>query len=339
MAADLLPEDVLKSLEKGQLDPFYLFYGPSEFRLEKVLDNIREVFIPESARDLNLEIFYGEKNTNPAKIINHALSLPFMAKNRLIIVRRTEDFNIDQLECFLPYFEKPAESTCLIFVSSKTDFRKNFFKKIRSLGQAVNFKKFKEGQVVPWIKRAAQELGLKIDTQASYYLHQIVGNRLRDLHAELEKLHLSYGKMTVSIKQVKELAIHSRIYTIFELMNAVSVKNCAKSLSVLTRFLQEEDKREAPLRVIGMLNRQIRLLWYTKSILSKGGGVKDVAKKLGSARFSAGDFVKQSKHWSVEELERGLNLLYRAEGLLKSGSRPILVVENLILSLCGQGEL
>ncbi|MBW1769346.1 MAG: DNA polymerase III subunit delta [Deltaproteobacteria bacterium] len=335
MAADMLPEAVLKSLEKGRLDPFYLFYGPGEFRLEKVMEKIREVFIPESARDLNLEIFYGDKKTNPAEIISHALSLPFMAQNRLIIVRRTEGFNLDQLEYFLPYFEKPSESTCLIFIASKTDFRKNFFKRIKFLGRAVNFLELKERQVVPWIKRTAEELGLKIDNQASLYLHQIVGNRLRDLHAELEKLHLSYGEMTIGINQVKELAIHSRIYTIFELMNAVSVKNCAESLGVLNRFLQEEDKRDAPLRIIGMLNRQIRLLWYTKSILAKGGRVQDVAKKLGSARFSAGDFVKQSKHWSVEELERGLNLLYRAEGLLKSDSRPIPVMENLILSLCG----
>ena len=42
MARELEPEDVLKSLEKGQLAPFYLFYGPGEFRLEKVLDKIRE---------------------------------------------------------------------------------------------------------------------------------------------------------------------------------------------------------------------------------------------------------------------------------------------------------
>ncbi len=59
MPGDLPPDDVLKSLEKAQLAPYYLFYGPGEFRLEKVLDRIREGFIPESARDFNLEILYG----------------------------------------------------------------------------------------------------------------------------------------------------------------------------------------------------------------------------------------------------------------------------------------
>ncbi|MDY7038590.1 MAG: hypothetical protein SV375_20865, partial [Thermodesulfobacteriota bacterium] len=125
-----------------------------------------------------------------------------------------------------------------------------------------------------------------------------------------------------------------RIYTIFELMNKISEKNCVGSLTVLSRFLEEEDKKSAPLRVIGMLNRQIRLLWQTKSILGKGGGKRDVAKMLGPARFSVDDFMKQSKYWSVKDFKKGLYLLYQADGLLKMNSRPKPVLENLILSLC-----
>ncbi|UCF57244.1 MAG: DNA polymerase III subunit delta [Deltaproteobacteria bacterium] len=334
MAGDLLPEDVLKSLEKGQLAPFYLFYGPGEFRLEKVLDRIRNDFIPASARDFNLEVFYGGEKTDPAEIINRARSVPFLAGNRLIIIRRTENFSTDELETFLPYLEKPAETTCLIFIASKTDFRKNFYKRIRELGRAVNFTKLKDSQVVPWIRRTGTELGLKIDGQACAYLHQIVGNSLRDLHAELEKLHLRYGEVEVGVDQVKELAIHSRVYTIFELMNKVSEKNCGESLGVLNRFLEEEDKKDAPLRILGMLNRQIRLLWQTKHVLSKGGQTRDVAKKLGLPDFSARDFVKHSQYWSMNELESGLHLLYQTDGLLKSGSRPKPVLENLVFSLC-----
>jgi len=334
MAVDLFPEDVLKSLEKGRLDPFYLFYGPGEFRLEKVLDKIRELFIPEAARDLNLEILYGGE-TDPAEIINRALSMPFLARNRLIIVRRTEEFKAEGLEKFLPYLERPSESTCLIFVTSKIDARKKFYKKIKALGRAVNFGALRGNQVVPWIKRMAEDLGLKIDGRACAYLQQIAGNSLRDLHAELEKLHLRYGKRAVGVDEVKELVIHSRIYTIFELMNVVSIKNCAESLAVLNRFLEEEDKRRGPLGVIGMLNRQIRLLWQTKTILDKGGRTKDVAKKLSLIPFAAGNFAKQSEYWSVKDLEKGLSLLYQADGLLKSGSRPKPVLENLIISLCG----
>jgi DNA polymerase-3 subunit delta len=334
MARDLAPEEVLKSLKEGNLAPFYLFHGPGEFRLEKVLDKIRSSFIPAAARALNVEVFYGGEKIDPAEIISRARSFPFLASNRLIIIRRTEKFRAADLEMFLPYLEEPVETTCLIFVSSKTDFRMNFYKRIRSLGRAVDFTNLSERQMVPWIKRTAEELGLKIDSEACAYLHQIVGNSLRELFAELEKLRLRYGEEVVGVEQVKELALHTRIYTIFELMKSISERKCPESLRILNRFLEEEDKLGAPLQILGMLNRQFRLLWQTKHILSKGGDKADVARTLGLPGFSAREFVAHSKVWSVKELEKGLGQLYQADGLVKSGSRPKPVLENVVFSLC-----
>ncbi len=332
MARDLQPEDILNALEKRHLAPFYLFYGPGEFRLEKVLEKVRSDFIPESARDFNLEIYYGGE-VDSAKIIQSAKMIPFMGQDRLIVVRRAEAFMQDQLDHFLPYFEKPSSTTCLIFISSKTDFKKKFYQKIRSSRGAVYFGELKDSQIVPWLMRTAKEMGLKIEGQACTYLQQIVGNSLRDLYAELVKLQIRNGEMPVSMDHVKELAIHSRIYSIFELMDTISCKNLAGSLSVLNRFLEEEDKVNAPLRIIGMLNRQIRLLWRVKSIIDKGGKAKEVAGKLNMSSFLAGNLVKQARHWSIEELEHGLSLLYEVDGLLKSGSRSKPVLEKLILAL------
>jgi DNA polymerase-3 subunit delta len=332
MPEDLTPEYVLNQLEKGQISLFYLFYGQSEFRLEMVLSRIRETFIPEPSRDFNLQVLYGDKS-EPAEILDAARSLPFMSDNRLIIVKRTESFSSAALESFIPYLDKPVESTCLIFVSSKPNFNKKFYRKIRALGQAVNFKELSDRQVTPWIKKTAKELGISIEDQACAYLQQIAGNRLMELHAELEKLYLRYGKSTVGLEEVKALAIYSRIYSVFELMDEVSFKRRAESILVLNRFLEEEGS-DGPLRIIGMLNRQIRLLWKTKTVSDAGGRTVDVGRKLGLPAFLASKMLKQSKHWKTHDFERAFGLLYQADGLLKSGAHAHLVLENLVLSLC-----
>ena len=332
MPGDLSPEYVLGQLDKGKLSPFYLFYGPSEFRIEMVLNRIRESFIPEEARDFNLRIYYGDEAA-PADIIDTARSLPFMSHSRLIIVRRTEGFSATALQSFIPYLDRPVESTCLVFVSSRHDFKKKFYRRIRELGQAVNFGKLSDGRVVLWIKQTARDLGLNIEGQACAYLQQIVGNRLGDLYSELEKLSLRYENTTVGIEEVKELAIYSRIYTIFEVMDEVSSKRLDRSLSVLNRFMEED--KDGALRVIGMLNRQIRLLWQAKSVIKGGGQSPDVARKVGLPIFLARRIVDQSRHWRTADLERAFHLLYQADRLLKSGSQGRLVLENLVLSLCG----
>jgi len=255
-----------------------------------------------------------------------------LSSNRLIIVRRTENIPGSALDSLIPYIENPVESTCLIFLSSKTDFRKEFYKKVRAAGGAVHFKSLYDRQVVPWIKRFAAELGLNITEEGCVYLQAIVGNRLRDLYTEMEKLYLRHGSQMIGEMEIRELAIHSRIYTIFELMDEISLRRHANSLSVLNRYLEEEG-REAVFGIIGMLNRQIRLIIQAKSVADKGGRSPEVAKKLQIQPFLVNKVLQQAQSWSMDDLEHALHLLYRADRHLKSGSQPRLILENLLLSL------
>jgi DNA polymerase III subunit delta len=337
---DLSPADVAGALEQGRTAPVYLFYGPNEFMMERSLLRMRETLIPESARAFNLEIFYGGGESEPADILTRARSVPFLAERRLLIVRGTERFREEQLEPFVSYLEKPVESTCLIFVSLKTDFNKRFYKALRSAGRAVNFEDLKEDRIPAWIRRAAEELGFNMSLQACLHLQQVVGDNLMELYGELEKLRIRYGGAAeVGVEEIKELAVHSRSFTIFELMNRVSTRNGAASLAALGRFLEEEDKKTGPLQVLGMLNRQIRLLWTTRETLDRGGKRKDVAEKLGRVGYRAEEYISSARHWSVKELERVLALLYQADGLLKTGSPAKLVLENLVFNLCDRREL
>ncbi|MCD6561376.1 MAG: DNA polymerase III subunit delta [Deltaproteobacteria bacterium] len=334
----LAPEYVLGQLKKGRLFPFYLFYGPDRFSLEKSIKDLREDFIPEGARDFNLQVFYGGKpglpeTSHPADIIDAARSLPFMCQNRLIIVRMTQDYPAASLESLIPYLENPVDSTCLIFVSSNPDFRIKFYRKIKESGRAVNFKKLYDNQIIPWIRKMARDMGFHIEEEACDYLKQIVGDSLMELFSEIEKLYIRYGQKTIGIKEVKELAINSRTFTIFELLDKISLKRSSDAIGVLNRFLEEEgDKVSGSL--MGMLNRQIRLLWSTLSILNEGGRQIDLNKKLKLQPFQTQKLIKQSKKWRPDELERALNLLYKTDGLIKSGANKLLVLENLILSIC-----
>jgi DNA polymerase III subunit delta len=332
MAGDLQPEAVLQHLTKGDLLPVYLFHGPNQFILERLLSRFRESCVPESARDLNVQIFYGGE-TESSGIVDSARSLPFMSTCRLMIVRRTEGFSPAALESFLPYLENPSPTTCLIFVSGKTDFKRKFYKKLRAMGGSVAFNRLNDWEIIPWLKRAGSDLGLEIDAEACAFLVQMVGNRLQDLYSELEKLSLRHGKGRVGTEEVKNSAIFSRVYTVFELMDELSFKRVEKALVVLQRFLEEED-RGGPLKILGMINRQIKLISLTKKVFEEGGTVRDVPKKIGLPGFLGKKMSDQAGRWRFEELEAALAHLYRADGLLKKGAAERSVLENLVIALC-----
>ena len=336
MSGVLSPEAILHQLDKGRLLPFYLFYGESEFLLERVLNSIRQTFIPEGVRDFNLQLFYGDDtHFNAGEVLDTARSFPFMSENRLIIVRRTEKIAGSLLEVFIPYLNAPMDTTCLIFVSEKPDFRKKFYKTIKKSGRIVNFKPLFDNQVVPWIMKMAKEMGLNIDSRACNYLQLVVGNRMRDLYSELEKIYLCYGEKNVGLDEAKKIVIYSRSHTIFELMDHVSHKKRAEAISVLKRYIEEEGReKETVLKTLGMFIRQIKLLWQAKSITQRGGRAADLSRELRLHIFPAKKLEQQVKAWTPDEFERAFDLLYQADGLLKTGSEGHLVLENVILSLC-----
>ncbi|RLB18210.1 MAG: DNA polymerase III subunit delta [Deltaproteobacteria bacterium] len=331
MQRDVKPEELLKRLETGTLSPYYLFYGPSEFLKENVLMQIRNRALAPGTRDFNLQVFYGDE-ASPGQVLEAARSLPFMAERRMVIVRRAEGFKKADQKDFLPYLETPVPSTYLIFLASNVDFRQPLFSKIREAGRAVHFAPLREGQIVPWLRSVARDMGLRISREACAYLHQIAGNSLMDLYGELEKLSLRYGDNPIGIEQVRETAINSKAYNIFELVDRVSEKRCASALQVLHRLLQQGG-RDSALGIIGMLNRQFRLLWQTKWMKAQGQA-QEVAKKLGIPPFSARKLLEQSENWSEGQLREFLESLYQADSRIKSGSQEEIILENVIISLC-----
>ncbi len=334
MPAELRPEDISDHLKKGQLSPFYLFYGESGFLLEKMLSRIRDTYIPEAAKDFNLHVFYGDEiKSQIGELIDTARSFPFMSQNRLIIVRRTEEIPASGLESIVPYLEAPMPSTCLIFVSLNSDFRKKFYKFIKDSGKCVNFRKLFDNKVVPWIMKTAGQMGLHLDPQAAVYLHQVIGNQLMDIVSELEKIYIRYGKEPVGQKDVEKLASNSRSFTNFELMDRISSKKAGDAIAAWRRYVAEEGK-DAVQGIVGMLIRQMRLLWRSKDFLQKGGKSSDLAKALKEHPYTIKNLLPHVRSWDEENLEQAFEVLYDADDLLKSGADAQLILENVILTLC-----
>jgi DNA polymerase III subunit delta len=332
---DLTPDQVLASLKNGSLQQLYLFYGHEDFWIELTLDKIKEDFIPESAKEFNLETLYGGENS-PQDILDRARLVPFMSSHRLIIVKNTEGFTKKELEHFLPYLNSPVESTCIIWVSGKTDLTGAFYKKFRELDRSVNFKKLSERQAYSWIQKRAGELSLKIDKDASAFLYQMVGGNLRDLFNEVSKLSLRHPGSSIRAEHVKELTAFSRLFTVFDLVDHISKKDSVHAMVVLYRLLEIQGRdATAVLGALGMIARQIRLILKVKSELKKGSGRRGVIKRLSPLPvFVAEKCISQEGFWRERELEEALKNVYNADGLIRIGSKPDLVLESLILLLC-----
>ena len=341
MPSDLSPKTVEAQVKKGRVSPLYLFHGPDEYRMEGVLDVLRAALVPESVRDFNVHTFRigggaSESKASPAMIVDTARSAPFMASRRVVVVRNAERIKSSEQDQFVAYLEDPVETACLVFTTSKADFRLSLFRKMRERGLAVSFRRMTADQVAGWIRKRAEELGMRMDETGSEIFQQLVGDDLRVVETELEKLSVRFEGKSVGPEEVRDLTVNSRSYSIFELVDEVSQKKADSALELLLRLLEEEG-RDAPGKILGMLNRQVGLLGRAKILLEGKGGERTAAGTLGVHAFVAKKLLRQARLWTLDELGDAHELLYRADDLLKSSAQYDLVLEDLVLSLCSEG--
>jgi DNA polymerase-3 subunit delta len=331
----LAPDNVLMSLKAGALAPFYLFYGPEEFLIELILDEIKTNLITESVKDFNLETLYAD-DVPAQEVINRARLVPFMSPHRLIVVRGTEHYSKGDRELFLAYLDKPVESTCIIWVSGAAELKDPFYKRFRDSGGAVNFKKLTERQAYGWMHRRAEELGVRLDREAAAFLYQMVGTSLRDIYSELWKLSVRFPQSRIGVAQIRDLAAFSRLFTVFDLVEHLSHRDVPNALEILHRLFETQGRdTKVVLGILGMVARQIRLISQTKAETRQGKGKKAVAERLKPLPgFVIEKCIAQERLWAEKELGYALSHIYDADGLIRTGSRGDLVLENLVIRLC-----
>jgi len=249
MQRELFPGSVLAHLKKRQLFPFYLFYGENEYQKNKVIEKIRKSLIPDDLLELNFRVFYGDEIGNDiSPLVDFATSFPFMSEKKLIIVKRTDRISDSTLERLISYLERPADFSCIIFTVRKANFKSTFYKYIKEAGRAVHFKQLNEAQIISWIKKKANQMGMQIDEEACYHLYYTVGNNLEELYSELQKLLSYYGESTIGINEVKFVVSPIKEYSIFDLMDSIFSRDLTKSLKRQCSSVEREGKEKGEKR-------------------------------------------------------------------------------------------
>ena len=317
-----------------KIAPFYLFYGENEFQKNRAVEDLKNRFLSKKNTELNYRIFYGDEiSADTSQVFNFINSFPFMSDKKIAVIKNVDKLSNELLNRFLDYIQNPPDFVSIVFIAEKPDFRIKFFKYIKDSGNAIYFKQLNETETVAWINKMAKEMGMEISQDGCVYLFLIVGNNLYELYSELQKLSSYYGnKGRIGVEEIKLVVSPSRDYSIFDLMDNVSFKRLPEALKSLSRYLEREGKEKA-LPVLSMLIRQLTLLQKTKLIL-KTGNRKKLQKELHPYSFLINKFIEQARLWTEEEIEKAFDLFLEADSLIKSGRSPLLVLEQLIISLC-----
>lgn len=323
------------SLQKGKIPVLCFLYGEESFLVDRATRLLLDKAIDPSLKDFNFNVFYGNESKG-IDIVDAAQTLPMFADRRAVLVKRAEALTAAACEALLPYIQKPAATTCLIFTGAKIDQRKKFFLELKKHGELVEFKRLYDNKICGFIQSEATVHGKPIEPAAAELLSFLIGNNLQELSSQIEKLVVYAGsRPRITLDDVRTIASSTKAFTVFELARYLGVRDMQNALRCLDTLLRNGE--EIPM-MIGALTRHFRQLWRVREMLDRKAPQADISKETGINPYFLGEMLAQAKNFTRSDLQRLFDEFYRCDVESKTGGHPYTLMHGLVVGICS-GEL
>jgi DNA polymerase III subunit delta len=182
-----------------------------------------------------------------------------------------------------------------------------------------------------WIGKRAKNINVKIQPEAVSLLANFIGNNLRLLANEIDKLATYVGPGgTIRVEDVRQLSAQVQEARIFDLTDALAQRNRKQALNIMHDLLADG---EPPLKLISTITSQVRSLLMVKELAQKGMRSGQVAATLGMAPFIVEKAMRQVNNFNIAQLEGAYRQLLATDAALKrSRLTPEMALDLLIVN-------
>ncbi len=252
-ANDITYEQIVRDVQAGNIKPIYYLMGEESYYIDHVADFIVDTLLRPEERDFNLLTFYGADADIDA-IITAARSFPMAAQHLVVLVKEAQGLkHLDHLEF---YFRQMQPSSVLIFChkNGTIDRRLKVATLINKEGVLFESKKLYDSQLPAFIQNYLRRKRVAVAPGAAEMLAEFVGADLNRLASELDKLILALpeGEKVISTTLVQENIGLTKNYNIFELQDALGVKDVLR-VNRIAKYFESNEKANPIQLTLGIL--------------------------------------------------------------------------------------
>ncbi len=330
----MTPQAVLQNIEQDTLRPCYFLFGEETFYHTEIIRALTGKLITPDNQEFNYESL-DAKTTGVQDWIAAAKTFSFLGGTKLVLVRGLHEITVapKEVDALLAYTQDPAPESCLVLTAAKVDRKKKLFKALCKEAFAVECGVPKESTLLPWLKKRAEAQGYRLSGEAAKILIDRTGPKPGVLASELEKVLTFAGKnRTVTEEEASQVVGERRQENPFALTEALKDKNGERAIRLLHNQL---DHGEDPIKVMGTIAWQFRVLWEVKALQGRKVPVAGIAKEMGAKPFLVEKVIRYTGNFTRQDLQESFRCLAEADRKLKtSGGDPQGILETLILKLC-----
>jgi DNA polymerase III subunit delta len=241
----------------------YAVVGSDEAEVKRVAAELAEKLTPPGASDFGLEVIDGAVESADQAVarlratIEALQTLPFFGSTKAVWLKNANFLGDDQkarsnavqsaLEELSQLVESGFGPAVTFLVSAiEVDKRRSFYKTLLKRAEVQVFDRLDSGragweeEAIEIVRRRAKKRKLQFDEDALDLFVLLTGGDTRQIENELEKIDVFLGKdRAVHADLVREIVPLSRAGVIFELSNALAMRDLELALTLVRRLLDQ----------------------------------------------------------------------------------------------------
>lgn len=300
----------------------YFFYGEEDFNIEQEINKLKKG-LDKNFLEMSFKTYDNPKFPDLIAILR---SQPMMFGKMLIIIncldyfsKTFEDKEMKEIESAI---ENNNENLDIVFVAQlprsegkKLDSRKKFFKLLakQNSKEFPTIPTYKTADLESWIIRTGKSKDLKFDKDALTAIISQIGNNLRQIDKELDKLKLfAYPNNTITADMVKEICISNE--DLFAFSDYLMINEKDKALLEYRKLLDTK----YPLEILSTLQTMLRR-WIILKAKGKTSSPIELSRLTGMHEYVVKLNLQKLKNTNLKELVRLKENITDAEYRIKAG--------------------
>ena len=314
----------------------YFFYGEEEFNITNEVEKLKTT-LDKNFLEMSFKTYDNPKFPDLISILR---TQPMMFGKMLIIIKCldyfSKTFEDKEIKQITEALDANTDSVDIVFLAElprdegkKLDSRKKFFKLLKKYNaqEFPTIPTYKTAELEGWVQKQAKSKKIKLEQTALTTLIAQVGNNLRQLDSELEKLALlAYPKDLVTKDMVQEICIANE--DLFAFSDYLMQNQKDKALLEYRKLL---DKKH-PLEILATLQTMLRR-WIILKAKSSECSSMELSRLTGQHEYVVKLTLQKLKKTNLKDLVYLKQRLTDTEYKIKSGQllNPEQEVENAFI--------
>ncbi len=321
----------------SQTKVVYVLVGKDRRLAVDKLQELTEFLLDGADEQMALSSFEGG-STSLADVFDSLKTMPFLSDRRVVVIKDADEFITKYRQQLEEYLDNPSPTGVLVMLAGTFPKTTRLAKRVTKIGEIYNCAPVSIRQLPSFlIDYAKSKHQLRMDNRTAGILIELAGEDSGILVNEIDKIS-AYVKGPgndsgiITTDDIQALVGNNRQYNVFSVIDAMTLSDTAKALTLLDRMLSQS--RDAEYSAVGAFAWHFKRLYTARVMMDARANTREILKQ--AKVWNNGDkFIKQVSGMNTRQASILLRRLAEVDYAAKTGMGTVSgALEKLIVDFC-----